>query len=107
MVSWTCSGTMAILPSAVSSGSHTNRGYLGSHMKQRIGDACFWVLSLNGIICAVLWIILAIITGDIFISFSDILVFIFFIVAGWLIRLILTGRADIRLSLTSNIKPSI
>jgi len=76
-------------------------------MIERIGDACFWVLSLNGIICAVLWIILAIMTGDILISFSDILIFIFFIVAGWLIRFILTGRTDLWISLTSTAKPRI
>ena len=76
-------------------------------MKERIGDACFWLFSLNGIICSVLWIILAIITGDIFISFSDILVFIFFIVAGWLLRYLLTGRTDLSISLTNTAKPRI
>jgi hypothetical protein len=76
-------------------------------MRQRIGDACFWVLSLNGIICSVIWIIIGIMTGDILSSFYEILIFIFFIVAGWFIRYLLTGRSDISLSLTNTAKPHI
>jgi hypothetical protein len=76
-------------------------------MKERIGDACFWVFSLNGIICSVIWIIIGIMTGDILFSFYDILVFIFFIVAGWLIRYLLTGRTDLWISLTNTAKPHI
>jgi hypothetical protein len=76
-------------------------------MKERIGDAFFWVFSLNGLICSVIWIIIGIMTGDILFSFYEILIFIFFIVAGWLLRYLLTGRSDISLSLTNTAKPHI
>ena len=52
-----------------------------------------------------LWVIIGIITGDLLPSFSDILVFIFFIVAGWFIRYLLTGRTDLWISLTNIAKP--
>ena len=76
-------------------------------MRQRIGDAFFWVFSLNGIICSVIWIIIGIMTGDILSSFYEILIFIFFIVAGWLLRYLLTGRTDLSISLTNTAKPLI
>ena len=75
-------------------------------MKERFGDACFWVLSLMGIMFT--WGMFFMIGGDDTVleklKFCSI-IFLPFFGIGWLVRYIFTGRIDLRLSPTNTSQP--
>jgi hypothetical protein len=74
-------------------------------MKERFGDACFWVLSLMGIMFSGGMFFNMISQKEVLLSLAAFLLFLLFFGLGWVIRYILTGRIDVRLSPTNTSQP--